>query len=122
MISVPLALIIAGGWYWLTSGGSVSTDNAYVQMDKVAVAAEVGGRITKVSVKDDQQVAVGALLFRIDGEPCRLSVDHANAAIDAAEVQVGSLVASARGSIFPPREMIAGLSTEVEVFTAAKRQ
>src|SRR3546814_18500097 len=47
MFGLPLALIAGGAGWWLTSGGSVSTDNAYVQMDKVSVAAEVGGRITE---------------------------------------------------------------------------
>ncbi len=98
MISVPLALIAAGGWTWLTSGGSVSTDNAYVQMDKVSVAAEVGGRITEVAVRDGQQVAAGQLLFRIDGEPYALTVAQANAAIDAAQVELGNLSASAATS------------------------
>ena len=69
MFGLPVVLLAAGGWYWLTSGGSVSTDNAYVQLDKVSIAAEVGGRITEVAVRDGQQVAAGQLLFRIDGEP-----------------------------------------------------
>ncbi|WP_033074617.1 HlyD family secretion protein [Sphingopyxis sp. MWB1] len=98
MFGVPLAMVAAGGWYWMTSGGSVSTDNAYVQMDKVAVAAEIGGRITEVAVRDGQEVQAGQLLFRIDGEPYRLSVAEATAAIDAAQVQVGNLAASARTS------------------------
>lgn len=95
MFGLPLVLIIAGGLYWLTSGGSVSTDNAYVQMDKVSVATEVGGRIVEVAVRDGQQVAAGTLLFRIDPEPYRLVVAQATAAIDAARVQVGTLAASA---------------------------
>jgi len=94
MFGLPAILIAAGGWYWLTSGGSVSTDNAYVQMDKVSVAAEVGGRITEVAVKDGQLVQKGQLLFRIDGEPYALSVAQANASIDAATVNVGNLSAS----------------------------
>jgi membrane fusion protein (multidrug efflux system) len=98
MFGLPALLIAAGGWYWLTSGGSVSTDNAYVQMDKVSVAAEVGGRITEVAVRDGQQVAAGQLLFRIDGEPYALNVAQATAAIDAAQVEVGNLSASANTS------------------------
>ncbi|PKQ00340.1 MAG: secretion protein HlyD [Alphaproteobacteria bacterium HGW-Alphaproteobacteria-13] len=98
MFALPAVLLAAGGWYWLTSGGSVSTDNAYVRMDKVSVAAEVGGRITEVAVRDGDQVAAGQLLFRIDGEPYRLSVAQATAAIDAAQVQFGNLSASARTS------------------------
>ena len=98
MFGLPLALILAGGWYWLTSGGSVSTDNAYVQMDKVSVASEIGGKITKVAVKDGQDVETGQLLFQIDPEPYRLSVAQANSAINAAQVNVGSLSASAQST------------------------
>jgi len=98
MFGLPLAMIAGGAGWWLTSGGSVSTDNAYVQMDKVSVAAEVGGRITEVAVRDGQQVAKGQLLFRIDGEPYALTVAQATAAIDAAEVEVGNLSASANTS------------------------
>ena len=98
MFGLPAILIAVGGYYWLTSGVSVSTDNAYVQMDKVSVAAEVGGRITEVAVGDGQQVAAGQLLFRIDGEPYALNVAQATAAIDAAQVEVGNLSASANTS------------------------
>ncbi|MGH6653395.1 MAG: HlyD family secretion protein [Sphingopyxis sp.] len=98
MFGLPALMIAGGAVWWLTSGGSVSTDNAYVQMDKVSVAAEVGGRITEVAVKDGQDVAAGQLLFRIDGEPYRLNVAQATAAIDAAQVEVGNLSASANTS------------------------
>ncbi|MGV1684263.1 HlyD family secretion protein [Sphingopyxis sp. NJF-3] len=94
MFGVPAALAIAGGVWWLTSGGSVSTDNAYVQMDKVSVAAEVGGLITEVAVREGQEVRAGDLLFRIDGRPYALTVAQAGAAIDAAKVDVGNLSAS----------------------------
>ncbi|KTE21225.1 secretion protein HlyD [Sphingopyxis sp. H050] len=94
MFGLPALLIAGGAGWWLTSGGSVSTDNAYVQMDKVSIAAEVGGRITEVAVKDGQMVQRGQLLFRIDGEPYALTVAQANAAIDAAQVDVGNLSAS----------------------------
>lgn len=99
MFGLPALMIAAGGWYWLTSGGSVTTDNAYVQMDKVSVAAEVGGRIVEVAVRDGQQVEKNQLLFRIDGEPYRLNVAQASAAIDAAQVQLGNLSASANTSM-----------------------
>ncbi|WP_338424354.1 HlyD family secretion protein [Sphingopyxis kveilinensis] len=98
MFGLPALLVAGGAGWWLLSGGSVSTDNAYVQMDKVSVAAEVGGRITEVAVRDGQQVAKGQLLFRIDSEPYALSVAQATAAIDAAEVEVGNLSASANTS------------------------
>ncbi len=39
MFIVPLLLLIGGGVYWLTSGGSVSTDDAQVKQDIVSVPA-----------------------------------------------------------------------------------
>ncbi|SKB53403.1 HlyD family secretion protein [Sphingopyxis flava] len=94
MFGVPAALAIAGGVWWLASGGSVSTDNAYVQMDKVSIAAEVGGLITEVAVREGQEVKAGDLIFRIDRRPYKLTVAQAGAAIDAAKVDVGNLSAS----------------------------
>ena len=48
MLSVPLLLLIAGGVYWLSLQGKVTTDNAYIQQDKVAVSAQVGGEIVQI--------------------------------------------------------------------------
>src|SRR3546814_17723225 len=45
MFGLPLALIAGGAGWWLPSGGSVSSATAYVQMDKVQVAAEGGGGV-----------------------------------------------------------------------------
>src|SRR3546814_11556974 len=63
-------------------------------MYKVAGAAQVGGLIPGVAVREGRQVAKGQLLFRIDGHPYALSVAQANAAIDSAQVDVGNLSAS----------------------------
>ena len=94
MFGVPLLLVAAVGSWWMLSGGSVSTDNAYVQQDKVSVASDVAGRIVEVAVKENQPVKAGDLLFRIDPEPYRIALEQANAAIANAQVQVGTLQAS----------------------------
>src|SRR3546814_18619946 len=57
MFGLPLALIAGDAGWWLTSGGSVSTDKAYVQMDKVSDAAAVGRRLPEVAITDGHQVA-----------------------------------------------------------------
>lgn len=98
MFGVPLLLIAAVGSWWTLSGGSVSTDNAYVQQDKVSVASDVAGRIVEVAVKENQPVKAGDLLFRIDPEPYRIALEQANAAIANAQVQVGTLQASYAGT------------------------
>ena len=91
MAAAPIVLLVAGAIYWFSLQGKVSTDNAYVQQDQVAVSTEVGGRIVEVAVEDGQTVARGALLFRIDPEPYRLQIAQANAAIAQAQANVTAL-------------------------------
>jgi membrane fusion protein, multidrug efflux system len=91
MVSLPLVLLIGGFLYWQSLQGKVSTDNAYVEQDMVAVGAEVGGRIVEVRVEEDQRVRAGQLLFRIDPEPYRLEIAEADAAIADAQVNVAAL-------------------------------
>jgi membrane fusion protein (multidrug efflux system) len=91
MVSLPLVLLIGGFLYWQSLQGKVSTDNAYVKQDMVAVGAEVGGRIVEVRVAEDQRVRAGQLLFRIDPEPYRLEIAEAQAAIAEAQVNVAAL-------------------------------
>ena len=38
MILGPLAVVIAGGYYYVIGGQFVSTENAYVKADKIAIA------------------------------------------------------------------------------------
>lgn len=98
LIAVPALILIGIGIAWLLSGRFVSTDNAYVQQDKVSVSADVGGRIVEVAVRENQQVKAGDLLFRIDPEPYRIAVAQANAAIASAQVSVATLESSYRGT------------------------
>ena len=98
MLSVPLLLILVGGYFWLTSGRYVSTDNAYVQQDMVSVAPEVNGVIAEVLVRENQRVRRGELLFRIDPRPFRIALAQADAQIAAAEVQVNQLETRSAGT------------------------
>lgn len=98
MLSVPLLLLLVGGYFYLTSGRYVSTDNAYVQQDMVSVAPEVQGIVTEVFVHENQQVHRGDLLFRIDPRPFRIALANADAQIAAAGVQVNQLQARVAGT------------------------
>lgn len=91
MATLPLAVLIAGGIYWWSLRGQVSTDNAYVQQDKVSISAEVGGKIVAVAVREGQAVRAGDLLFRIDPAPYRLQIQQADAAIALAQANVTAL-------------------------------
>lgn len=88
MLLVP-ALVVAGGAYmWLTSGKTVSTDNAYVKQDIVSVSSDVAGRIVSVRVRENQMVKAGDILFVVDPEPYRVALAQADAQIANAQVEL----------------------------------
>lgn len=91
MLSVPVALAVGGVAYYIANDHYVSTDNAYVQQDKISISAEVGGRIVEVAVHENQNVNAGDLLFRIDPQPYRIAIEQADASIAAAQVRVVGL-------------------------------
>ncbi|TGX52452.1 HlyD family secretion protein [Sphingomonas gei] len=98
LFGVPLLILGVVGFFWLTSGRFASTDNAYVQQDKVSVSAEVAGRIVKVAVRENQRVKKGDLLFEIDSAPYRIAVAQADAAIANAQVELQTLRTSYAGT------------------------
>ena len=77
---LPLALL-AGGYFYVSGGAVMSTDNAYVQADMVGVSTDVSGIVKQVLVHDNQNVAKGEVLFKLDPEPFQLALDRANAQV-----------------------------------------
>lgn len=98
MLSVPLLIVAVGAWLWLSSGRYVSTDNAYVQQDKISVSAEISGPVVEVAVRENQQVKAGQLLFRIDPSPYRIALEQAEAQLSQARVSVNRIEAQNAGT------------------------
>ncbi len=94
LIGGPLVVVIAGAWFYYSGGRYVSTENAYVKADKVAVSAEVAGPITSVAVDENTKVKKGDLLFRIEQRPYEIAVEEAKAKIAAVRQDIQSLKAS----------------------------
>ena len=94
MLFVPALLLLAAGAFYLHGGRIVETDNAYVKADKVPVSPEVAGMVKEVLVQENQRVAAGQPLFRIDDAPFRLAVSRAEAKVAQARLDVGALKAS----------------------------
>jgi membrane fusion protein (multidrug efflux system) len=110
MLSLPIALIVGGTVYWNSLQGKVSTDNAYVHVDKISVSSEVGGKIIEVMVKENQHVNAGDLLFRIDPATYQLQLAQADAAIASAQANQNALANSSALSgadVSAAREQIA---------------
>jgi membrane fusion protein, multidrug efflux system len=99
MASVPVALLLVGGYFWLTGGRYASTDNAYVQQDRVTVTAEVSGRIVEAAVKENQAVAAGDVLFKIDDQSYKIALASAEAGLASARLQVEELRAAENAAV-----------------------
>src|SRR3954467_6105198 len=83
------ALILIAGiavavHYWRLSRLYVSTDNAYVNANRIEIAAQVSGPVRSIWIRDQQPVKLGELLFQIDPEPYQLAVDAAQAQLELA--------------------------------------
>jgi membrane fusion protein, multidrug efflux system len=84
---LPLALV-GGGYGYSTGGRTMSTENAYVQADMVAIATDVSGMVKGIDVRENQQVSPGDVLFRLDDLPYRLALERAEAQIDIVRNEV----------------------------------
>jgi len=94
MAAGPALLVLVSIIYFSYNARYVTTDNAYVQQDKVSVSSEVGGLIVEVNARENMYVRAGDLLFRIDPEPYQLAVDAAEAAIATATAKLQELEAA----------------------------
>jgi membrane fusion protein, multidrug efflux system len=75
---LPLVLIIGAYWY-VTGGQIMSTDDAYVEADKVGISTDVAGIVKDVNVKENQQVEAGQVLYRLDPRQFQIALDNARA-------------------------------------------
>jgi membrane fusion protein (multidrug efflux system) len=75
---LPLALI-AGTYWYVTGGQAMSTDNAYVEADKVGVSTDVSGIVKEIDVIENQHVEVGQILYRLDARQFQIALDNAKA-------------------------------------------
>jgi membrane fusion protein (multidrug efflux system) len=91
LVVVPAAAVAAALTLWLQGGRFEETENAYVKAHMIAVSADVSGRVVEVGVRDNEAVAAGALLFRIDPAPFQLTVARAEAEMAVVRTAVEGL-------------------------------
>lgn len=90
VMSAVLAIAASGGLIWATyyhlhARFMQTTNNAYLQADAVTVSPKVAGYVETVFVADDQLVAAGQPLVRIDRRDLLASAREISAQIDVAK-------------------------------------
>ncbi len=107
--AVLLALAAAGAWYFARppavrvaalSGRALTPAVQGVGTVEargvVQVAPKIAGRVVEIRVDQGDPVSARQILARLDDAQLRAEVDRAEAAVSAAEAQLGDLVAGAR--------------------------
>lgn len=94
----PIAIAACAAWY-VFGGQTVSTDNAYIQADRVGVSTDVAGIIAAIEVSDNQAVSKGQVLFRLKTEPFEIALASAQAQLENARNQILYLKASYNQSL-----------------------
>jgi membrane fusion protein (multidrug efflux system) len=87
---LPLALVIGGIWY-VTGGQIMSTDNAYVNAETVGISTDVAGIVQEVNVHENQHVAAGQVLYRLDPLQFQIALDNAKANLAQAALTINSM-------------------------------
>ena len=108
---LPLVLI-AGTWWYVTGGQVMSTDDAYVEADKVGVSTDVSGIVKDVDVSENQHVQAGQILYRLDDLPFWLAWRRAEAQVGMVGDSLNALKANYRDA----QAQIRQAQTDVEYF------
>jgi membrane fusion protein, multidrug efflux system len=95
----PLVVLVGAAYAYLATGRFVGTDNAYVKADVGIVSAQIAGPIVEIDVRENQVVAQGDVLFRIDDTPFKVSLDRADAQLGAIHDYVEGIRAQYRQAL-----------------------
>ena len=80
MIGGVAVVLAVSGYFYLTGGRYIDSDDSYVHANKLMVSTDVSGLIKSVNVKEGQVVKKGDVLFTLDPQPFQIALDNAHAA------------------------------------------
>jgi multidrug resistance efflux pump len=88
---------VSAAWHiWPFIGAAEHTDDAYVRGNTTVISPQVAGYITKVLVRDFDQVHAGQVLVTIDDRIYAARAKEARAGLDAAEANLANSFQSER--------------------------
>jgi len=80
-----------GYLYWDNAGHFETTDDAFIAARQFAIAPKVSGYITAVPITDNQHVATGDVIARIDDRDYRAALAQAEAQVVAAQASIENI-------------------------------
>ena len=92
---VAVAVLVGGIAWWQGKQRWESTDNAFVAADTTEVSPQIDGYVIEVLVADNQRVAPGQILIRLDDANARAALAQAEANLASVIAAVGNVDARA---------------------------
>ena len=91
LLALLAGLIILGIIWWLDARRFESTDDAFIDAHSVQISAQVSGAIVDIPVTDNQLVAAGAVLAKLDDRDYRAALAQAKGQVDQANANIENL-------------------------------
>jgi len=98
LLVIPAAAGLAAVQYYVTSGGFIETENAYVKARLHNMSPEIDGRVQFVLVKENDRVEKGQVLLELDPEPYEIAMRAAKAELAAIRQDIKSIRSEYRRS------------------------
>ncbi len=90
--AILLAAVLGGGYLYLDYAERFqSTDDAFIAARQFSLAPKVSGYLTAVPVTDNEHVATGEVIARIDDRDYRIALEQAEAQVAAAQASIENI-------------------------------
>jgi len=92
-VIIPLSIVVIIGavalWYWyMNLRGFNSTDDAYIDADRVVLSSKILGRISQLTAGEGDTVVIGQIIVRLDDSDLRAQEQQSRAAVNSAQQNV----------------------------------
>jgi membrane fusion protein, multidrug efflux system len=91
-VVIPVLLLLAAGiagWFWYQGMRAyVSTDDAFVDANRVSISTKMMGRVTELRADEGDTVHKGDVIVRLDDSDLQAQEDQSRAALTLAQVSI----------------------------------
>jgi membrane fusion protein (multidrug efflux system) len=99
---IALAILVGAGTYgydwWTTGRFMVRTDDAYVQADIAAIAPKIQGYIEAIPVIENQRIAAGDVIARLDDGDYRIALSTAESRVESQRATLARIEAQVKAA------------------------
>lgn len=99
MAGGALVLIVGGLLYWLNTGGTISTDDAYVEADSLMLSTDVSGIVATIPVHEGEHVKKGQVLFTLQPEKFQIALNDAKANLAMTRLNLEAMQANYQAAL-----------------------